>query len=91
MNVSDETRRTVRWVLLGLLAVQVLIVPWNAPVMGGMAWTSSLQYAPIFAPPSPTAPLAPRATIDMGRLLIQLVVTGGAAVAWMAFTRPKAT
>jgi len=51
MNVSDETRRTVRWVLLGLLAVQVLIVPWNAPVMGGMAWTSSLQYAPIFAPP----------------------------------------
>jgi hypothetical protein len=77
--------RTVRWLLVGLLAVQLLIVPWR--VVG------QTQYAPIFAPP-PTASggfggSGPAATIDAGRLLVQLAVTGGLLLLWLRVAKPE--
>ncbi len=84
MKVSQEMFRTVRWLLVGLLAVQLLIVPWRV---------GRTQYAPIFAPP-PTASGAfgrsgPGATIDAGRLLVQLAVTGGLLLLWLRVAKPE--
>ena len=76
MKVSREIFRAVRWFLVGLLAVQLLIVPWRLPP----GWKT--EYAPIFARPA-SALLAPRATIDAARLLVQLAVTGGLLLLWL--------
>ncbi len=90
MKVSPETYRTVRWLLVGLLAVQLLIVPWRVD-LGGVGQT---QYAPIFAPP-PTASatftgaMRQAASIDAGRLLLQLAVTGGLLLLWLRVAKPE--
>ncbi len=83
MRVSREIFRAVRWFLVGLLAVQLLIVPWRTPP----GWRT--EYTPIYAPPSSSAPLAPRATIDAGRLLVQLAVTGGLLLLWLRVAKPE--
>ncbi len=90
MRVSGEIFRTVRWLLVGLLAVQLLIVPWRVD-LGRVERT---QYAPIFAPP-PTAAggfggaMRQGATIDAGRLLLQLAVTGGLLLLWLRVAKPE--
>ncbi len=83
MRVSPEIFRAVRWFLVGLLVVQLLIVPWRTPP----GWRT--EYAPIFARPSSSALLAPRATIDAGRLLLQLAVTGGLLLLWLRVAKPE--
>ncbi len=82
MKVSREIFRAGRWLLVGLLAVQPLIVPWRTPP----GWRT--EYAPIFARPA-AALLAPRATIDAGRLLLQLAVTGGLLLLWLRVAKPE--
>ncbi len=96
MKVSRETFRTVRWLLVGLLVVQVLIVSWRPqpqPSAGLVDPFGSAQmvsgYAPIFAPPSSSAPLAPRMIIDASRLLVQLAVTGGLLLLWLRVAKPE--
>ncbi len=82
MKVSREIFRAARWFLVGLLVVQLLIVPWRTPP----GWRT--EYAPIFARPA-SALLAPRATIDAGRLLLQLAVTGGLLLLWLRAAKPE--
>ncbi len=87
MRVSREIFRAVRWFLVGMLVVQLLIVPWRTPP----GWRT--QYAPIFARP-PTASggfggSGPAATIDAGRLLVQLAVTGGLLLLWLRVAKPE--
>jgi len=82
VKVSRDTFRAGRWFLVGLLAVQPLIVPWRTPP----GWRT--EYAPIFARPA-SALLAPRATIDAGRLLLQLAVTGGLLLLWLRAAKPE--
>ncbi len=82
MKVSRDTFRAGRWLLVGLLAVQPLIVHWRTPP----GWRT--EYAPIFARPA-SALLAPGATIDAGRLLVQLAVTGGLLLLWLRVAKPE--
>ncbi len=89
MKVSDEIRRLIFKLILALFAAQLIIVPWSWGVSTGLTsvlgdvYRTTTQYAPIFSKPVPFA------TIAVGRLLVQLVVTGGAAVAWLAFTKTE--
>ncbi len=76
MKVSRETFRTVRWLLIGLLAVQLLIVPWT----GGPF--DDTVYRPIFAPFFGS-------TVNVGRLLVQLAVTGGLLLLWLRVAKPE--
>ncbi len=87
MKVSRETFRAVRWLLVGLLVLQIIIVPWT----GGPFYGT--EYAPIFTTP-PTASRGfggpgPAATIDAGRLLLQLAVTGGLLLLWLRVAKPE--
>ncbi len=85
MKVSREIFRAARWFLVGLLVVQLLIVPWRTPP----GWRT--EYAPIFARP-PTASgfhMRQGATIDAGRLLLQLAVTGGLLLLWLRVAKPE--
>ncbi len=89
MNVSNETRRTVKWILVGLLALQLLIVPWKAPVQ---IHNERIEYAPIFAPPNIRWDVVERsATLAVGRLVIQLAVTGGLLLLWTSKTATNPT
>lgn len=55
MKVSRETFRTVRWLLVGALAIQLLIVPWRYWEVEAIAdvalWHEETTYSPIFRPP----------------------------------------
>ncbi len=77
MKVSRDIFRAGRWLLVGLLAVQPLVVPWRTPP----GWRT--EHAPIFAPP------VARATIDTSRLLLQLAVTGGLLLVWLRVAKPE--
>ena len=78
-KVSEEARRLGTWIILGLLVVQVLIVPWEVAGSGDV-------YAPIFATPGAGRILA---EIRMGRLLLQLALTVGLLVLWRLITTQK--
>ncbi len=80
MKVSRETFRMVRWLLIGLLALQLVIVPWRWFYIEARS-----GYAPIFTPPEPRQ----TATIDVGRLLLQLAVTGGLLLLWPRVAKPE--
>ncbi len=74
----------VRWLLVGALALQLVIVPWT----GGPFYGT--EYAPIFTTPtSGTGAFARRATIDAGRLLVQFAVTGGLLLLWLRVAKPE--
>jgi hypothetical protein len=78
----------VRWLLIGVLAVQLLIVPWRGgrpPGAHPVFWSGPeiSGYAPIFSPPGQGA------TIDAGRLLVQLAVTGGLLLLWLRVAKPE--
>jgi len=79
LKVSEETRRLGTWIILGLLVVQVLIVPWLVAGAGDV-------YAPIFATPGAGRRLA---EIRMGRLLLQLALTVGLLVLWRFITAQR--
>ncbi len=88
MKISREMSRMVRWLLVGLLVLQIIIVPWT----GGPFYGT--EYAPIFTTPtSPTSGFGVggvrRATIDAGRLLLQLAVTGGLLLLWLRVAKPE--
>ncbi len=93
MEVSREMFRTVRWLLVGLLAVQLLIVPWRwgggrpsafSELIGLPGPHATVVYRPIVSPP-----LRRDATIDVGRLLLQLAVTGGLLLLWLRVAKPQ--
>jgi len=74
VKVSREMFRTVRWLLGGLLVLQLIIVPWSHYNL--FSWEQQFDgYAPIFAKSYPTA------TVNVGLLVGQLAVTGGFALA----------
>ena len=75
MKVTPETFRAVRWLLVGALVAQLIIVPWT----GGPFY--STVYRPIFA-------AFGAATIAVGRLLVQLAVTGGLLLLWLRVAKP---
>ncbi len=93
VKVSPETFRAVRWLLVGALAVQLIIVPWREHSVGvatvGLVDPFSTGpplvrgYAPIFSPP------VARATIETSRLLLQLAVTGGLLLLWLRVAKPE--
>ena len=88
VKVSREMFRTVRWLLVGALALQLVIIPWNAPFHASGA--THTKYAPIFAPPNFHIYTVQRsATVDTGRLLLQLAVTGGLLLLWLRVAKPE--
>ena len=82
MKVSREMFRTVRWLLGGLLVLQLIIVPWSH--FNLFSWEQQFDgYAPIFAKSYPTA------TVNVGLLLVQLAVTGGLLLLWLRVAKPE--
>ncbi len=81
----------VRWLLVGLLAFQLVVLPWSGRPRGGhpldplgAAGDPPVSgYAPIFSPPEPGA------TINVNRLLVQLAVTGGLLLLWLRVAKPE--
>ena len=83
-DVSADTRKAVQWLLVALIAAQLLIVPWSYNAQGLLDSfpTSTVGYGPVWSPPSQPAQVA------VGRLAIQLAVTGGLLILWLAKTEP---
>lgn len=78
MEVNESTRKGGIWILGAAFALQVLIVPWRAPVLDPFAPVGpATGYAPIWSP------TAVGATIEMGHLLITLGATGLALLVWL--------
>ncbi len=91
MKVTREMFRTVRWLLIGALAVQLIIVPWREQSRGGAGglleslYVSPLErgYAPIFSRPVSVH------GVNASRLLVQLAVTGGLLLLWLRVAKPE--
>ncbi len=82
LKVWREFRRTVKWLLVGALVAQLVIVPWDGDFY-------RLAYGTIFVRPGGGGGGMVMWTIAHERLLAQLAVTVAVLLLWLAVSKAK--
>ena len=89
LKIRDELRRTIKWLFVGALVAQLVIVPWKGIMVGGGKPASMSYYGTIFVRPAIGQGAATAWRIDQKRLLAQLAVTTAALLLWVAVSKAK--
>jgi len=95
LKIRGELRRTIKWLFVGALVAQLVIIPWKGIFyVGGEEELKTVSnYGTIFVRPVTWNPIkggeAGRWRIDHERLLVQLAVTAAALLLWLAVSKAK--
>ena len=88
LKIRGELRRTIKWLFVGGLVAQLVIIPWEGTIGGGDPWEMSF-YGTIFVRPVIGEGAGTAWRIDHKRLLAQLAVTAAALLLWVAVSEAK--
>lgn len=98
LKVQGEPRRTVKWLLVGALVAQLVIVPWRVvfSIQTAEDWdrVERVVYSPILTLPKPEEtkaqhPSFSSSEVALERLLAQLAVTVGLLLLWVFLSESK--
>ena len=98
VRVPGEVWRSVKWLLVGALVAQLVIVPWASRTTFGQGDSrrsvEAVYYGSIFVPPQVSYAATGLQYLQIwriayGRLVLHLLGTAGLLVLWLAFSEAR--